>query len=106
MSIDKILEMLIYSKHVDLSTINLMWKRILDKMGIQIEDFHYAIQVTGYHANSRGFLDSLEDLLKMIFTTVDVIEVEESPWRRAFVCSINGKRMLVCASWYHTGPDF
>ena len=106
MSIDKILEMLLYAKHVDLSIVNKMWERILGKMGIQLEDFNYALQVTGYHASSKKFLDSLEDLLKMIFTTVDVIEVEESPWRRAFVCSINGKRMLVCASWYRTGPDF
>jgi hypothetical protein len=107
MLIDKILEMLLYANHIDLSTVNKMWQRILVKMGIQLEDFDYALQITGYHANSNKFLESLEGLLKMTFKTVHVLEVEDSPWRLVFVCKSNeGKQSLVCASWYHTGPDF
>jgi len=104
---DKILEALKYAKHIDIAPVNKMWERILGKMAIQPDDFDNTLQITGYHAHSPKFLDAVEDLLKVIFISVTVREVEDSPWRRVFVCkNAVGEESLVCVAWYHTGPDF
>ena len=103
--LSKILDVFLYAKHVDVSRVNKMWKKILKEMSLDdLSD--NAIQVTGYHASSQKFLYVLEDLLRDIFPVVRTYQVENAPWRTVFLCKNEEEQLLVCAAWYHTGPDF
>jgi len=100
---DKILELLAHADHVEVSKANKMWQKILSEIDLPFGES--TLQVTGYYACSK-FLEVLESALRTMFNEVRVYHVDDKPWRRIFLIKGEESDVMICASWYHTGPDF